>query len=409
MKYLVLVCDGMADEPIDSLGGKTPLQVAKTPYMDALAKRGIVGRAAFTPEGMYPGSDIANMAILGYDPKKYHTGRAPLEAANMGIFLEPHEVAFRCNLVTVADGSLRDFSAGHISSQESHILVEALNAGLASDAVRFHPGVGYRHIAVFRDAALAEDLLKSECMPPHDLIGKRYAGALPSGPAAGVLRDLMDRSRPILENHDINKVRVDLGENPGNMIWLWGQGGSPHLPPFQEKYRRRGAMISAVDLLNGIGRLVGLEVIQVPGATGYYDTNFVGKAEYGLKALERLDFVFIHVEAADEAGHNGDLAEKIRAIENFDSQVVGTVVNFLGRKSDHRILICPDHPTPVALRTHTNTPVLFLIAGKGVEPSGAAVFDEPTAGESKLSYAHGHALMGDFLDAPALSLSGVAP
>ena len=244
---------------------------------------------------------------------------------------------------------------------------------------------------------MSEPLIRVACTPPHDLTGKKYTSSLPKGKTGKFLLDLMNRSREILEKHDINKVRIDLGENPANMIWLWGQGKAPHFPSFEEKFGLKGSMISAVDLLNGIGKLVGLEVIKVPGATGYYDTNFGGKAEYGMNALNRLDLSFIHVEAADEAGHNGDLKQKIRAIENFDSQVVGTVLEKLEGKKDYRILICPDHPTPVELKTHTSTPVLFLMSGTGIEPDEAAIFDEPTAALSKLFYPQGHNLMSDFL------------
>lgn len=397
MKYLVLVCDGMADEPIEELGGLTPLQAAKTPHMDQLAKTGRVGTAAFTPQGMYPGSDVANMAILGYDPKKYHTGRAPLEAANMGIELSPEAVAFRCNFVTVSDSHLVDFAAGHIASREAGILIDLLNRELGSPSVRFYPGLSYRHILVVEDPALAADLLAAECTPPHDLTGKKYAGALPSGRAGKFLQDLMARSRPILERHEINTVRIDLKENPANMIWFWGQGKKPEFPSFQERYGLRGTMISAVDLLNGIGRLIQMRVIKVPGATGYYDTNFAGKAEYGVQSLETADLSFIHVEAADEAGHNGDLGQKIKAIENFDSQVVGTALRLVETAGDCRILICPDHPTPIVLKTHTTTPVLFLMNGPGIEAGGSAAFDEPTAAQSRHVYREGHALFRDFL------------
>lgn len=398
MKYLILVCDGMADEPIESLGGKTPLQAAKTPNMQRLAKDGVVGTAAFTPNGMYPGSDVANMAILGYDPKKYHTGRAPLEAANMGIFLKPHEVAFRCNLVTASDGTMVDFAGGHIGSRESGILVDMLNKELGNEHIRFHPGISYRHILIVSDPAMTDDLDQTDCTPPHDLTGKKYTGNLPKGKAAKFLNDLMKRSRDVLEKQDINKVRIDLKENPANMIWLWGQGKAPSFSPFKEKYGLKGTMISAVDLLNGIGKLTGLEVIKVPGATGYYDTNFAGKAEYGVESLEKgADLSFIHVEAADEAGHNGDLKQKIRAIENFDNHVVGTVLNRLANRKDWRILICPDHPTPVELKTHTSTPVLFLMSGAGINPDETTIFDEPSAAASKLVFANGHELMAEFL------------
>lgn len=398
MKYIVLVCDGMADEPIDELKGQTPTQAAKTPNMDRLAQQGVVGRAAFTPEGMYPGSDVANMAILGYDPHKYHTGRAPLEAANQGIKLGPNDIAFRCNLVTASKDTMIDFAGGHIATKEATILIDLLNKKLGSDTIKFYPGVSYRHILVISDAKLAKQLKDADCTPPHDLTGKKYTNNLPKGKGAKLLNELMQKSRDILAEHDVNTVRIDLGENPANMIWLWGQGTTPSFPSFEEKRGLKGSMISAVDLLNGIARLTKLDIIQVPGATGYYDTNFLGKAEYGMRSLEKKDFIFIHVEAADEAGHNGDLKEKIRAIENFDSQVVAAVLKYLERETDYRILICPDHPTPVALKTHTSTPVLFLMYGKGIEANGAKTFDEETAAKSKLVYSQGFKLMDDFLN-----------
>jgi 2,3-bisphosphoglycerate-independent phosphoglycerate mutase len=380
MKIIVLVCDGMADEPIDHLGGQTPLEAAKTPYMDALANAGKVGMARTIPNGFTPASDVGNLAILGYDPRRYYSGRGPLEAANMGVELYEGDVAFRCNLVTADGDRLVDYSAGHIRSEEAARLIQHLDASLGSDRVRFYPGVQYRHLVVFRDPALTEALLKTTCFPPHDIMGWKISQHLPSGPAAGELIRLMEASRSLLAAHEVNQVRIDLKENPANMIWLWGQGTHIHLPTIRERWGLTGAVISAVDLVKGAGRLIGLEVILVPGATGYYDTNYEGKGQAAVESLKKHNFVFVHVEAADEAGHNGDLQQKILAIERFDRLVVGTIQKGIEDfKEPVRILIIPDHPTPVVKRTHTADPVPFLIWGEGIAPNGAKAFGESYA------------------------------
>lgn len=382
MKTMVLVCDGMADEPIEQLGGRTPLETAKTPNMDTLAREGKVGLARIIAPGFAPASDVGNMAIMGYDPNKYYSGRAPLEAANMGVPLREGDVAFRCNLVTVDGNTLIDYSAGHISSDEARKLIQAVAAKLSTPTLEFHPGIQYRHLAVFREPAAAEALLKTQCTPPHDLTGKPFTNHLPKGPAGKRLLEMMEASKEILANQEINQVRLDLKENPGNMIWLWGQGTQLKIPTFQDRWKLTGSVISAVDLVKGAGRLAGLEVLEVPGATGYYDTNYQGKAEYGLKSLKKHDFVFIHVEAADEAGHNGDLRQKITAIENFDKRVVGTILEKARTFKEARILVIPDHPTPVEKRTHTSDPVPFLIWGSGISAGATQTFGESSARES---------------------------
>jgi len=331
MKIAILVGDGMSDHPISELGGKTPLEVAKIPNMNEIAKAGKIGLVKTVPRGMKPASDVANLSILGYDPKLYYSGRGPLEAANIGIEISEDEVAFRCNLITASNDILADYSAGHITDKESKGLMEFLNKSLGTDRIKFYHGKSYRNLVVIKTRSKDEltELIKTSCTPPHDVSGQPILKNLPKGKGAELLIKLMQDSRELLEKHEINKVRVDLKENPGNMIWLWGQGTNPNMPSFSGMFGVDGSVISAVDLVNGIGRLVGLEVIQVPGATGYYDTNYQGKGDFAVNALKSKDFVFVHVEAPDEAGHNGDMRAKITAIENFDKFVVGTIWNHL--------------------------------------------------------------------------------
>jgi len=380
MKTAVLVCDGMGDYPVEQLGGKTPLEAAKTPFMDQLGREGKVGLARTIPAGYVPASDVGNMAILGYDPGQYYSGRAPLEAANMRVKLGDGDVAFRCNLVTVDGDTLVDYSAGHIRSEEASTLIRAVGKKLGSSTLEFYPGIQYRHLAVFRDGALTEELIKTTCQPPHDIMGWKISEHWPKGPTSKRLIELMEVSREILSAHEVNQVRIDLKENPGNMIWLWGQGKRLSVPTLKERFGVTGSVISAVDLVKGAGLLAGLEVINVPGATGYYDTNYQGKAEAGLKTLKSHDFTFVHIEAADEAGHNGDLRQKITAIENFDKYIVGGIVNELKKQGGKfRVLIIPDHMTSVEKRTHVADPVPFIIYGEGIPASGVASFGESQA------------------------------
>ncbi|MBI3333400.1 MAG: cofactor-independent phosphoglycerate mutase [Candidatus Omnitrophica bacterium] len=379
MKTIVLVCDGMGDYPVEKLGGKTPLEAAKTPFMDQVAREGKVGLARTIPPGFTPASDVGNLAILGYDPHRYYCGRGPLEAANMGVGLNDGDVAFRCNLVTADGDLLLDYSAGHISSEEAGRLIQHVGGKLGSSTLEFYPGIQYRHLAVFRDPSLTDALLETKCLAPHDIMGWKISEHLPKGPAAGRLIQLMETSRELLPNHEVNQVRIDLKENPGNMIWLWGQGRRIHIPTFKEQWKVTGSVISAVDLIKGAARLVGLEVINVPGATGYYDTNYLGKAEAALKSLKANDFVFVHVEAADEAGHNGDLRQKIAAIENFDRLVVGTILKEFKSRKRYRVLVIPDHLTPVEKRGHVADPVPFAICGEGISPGGTQAFGESQA------------------------------
>ena len=378
-KLFVLVCDGMADEPVGQLEGKTPLEAAKTPNMDRLAREGKIGLARTIPKGFVPASDVGNLSILGYDPKQYYCGRGPLEAANLGIEIGEGEVVFRCNLVTVDGDRLADYSAGHITTDEAKTLVRHLAANLGGDGVAFHPGSRYRHLVVFHQPGETEALLKTACVPPHDISGWKISDHLPKGPAAKKLIEMMEKSRELLSGHEVNQVRVDLKENPANMIWFWGQGTRSTIPTYQERWGVSGSVISAVDLVKGAGRLAGLEVIEVPGATGYYDTNYEGKAKAALKSLKKKEMVYVHVEAADEAGHNGDLRQKITAIENFDRLVLGTILEYLGTLGPARILVIPDHPTLVEKRTHSADPVPFAIWGQGISAGGAQSFGETSA------------------------------
>ncbi len=396
MKYIVLVADGMSDYPLEELGGRTPLEAARTPNMDFIAQYGRLGRAKTIPDKMVPGSDVANITIMGYDAHKFYTGRGPLEAANLGVKLEENDVAFRCNLVTVLEDKLVDYSAGHINSAEAGILINFINSNLGTDEIKFYPGVSYRHLMVVTNGANGQ-LQDLECVPPHDITGKNFVNNLPKGKNADLLIKLMRDSQKILESHDINHVRIDLKENPANMVWLWGQGKKPNIPKFSEKYGIKGSIISAVDLLKGLGKIIGLEVINVPGATGYYDTNYEGKAKAALIALKEKDFVFLHVEAPDEAGHNGDLREKIIAIERFDQLVLGTILKAFKHKKNYRILLMPDHATPITLRTHTSDDVCFGIFGQGIVARGFLNYSEKEAQKSDFYFQEGYKLMDYFI------------
>jgi 2,3-bisphosphoglycerate-independent phosphoglycerate mutase len=400
MKYIVIVGDGMADRPLRELGGMTPLQKAVTPHMDRLAREGSLGRVRTIPEGMPPGSDVANLSILGYDPHRFYSGRAPLEAASIGVKLKKSDVAYRCNLVTLkfnrkkTRAVMEDYSSGHISTQEATKLINDVGRSLGSDTIRFYPGVSYRHLMVWTKGSDAV-----ECVPPHDIIGKNIVDYLPIGRGEEVLRKLMMDSVDILEGHPVNRSRIRKGRNPGNSIWFWGQGKKPAMPTFRQKYSVRGALVSAVDLTKGLGIYAGFELLDVPGITGYLDTNYRGKAAAALKALKKVDFVYIHVEAPDEAGHAGDWKDKIRAIEDFDALVVGTVIERAAELGDYRILLLPDHPTPVALRTHTSDPVPFvLFDSREKRKRGSEGFSESILERrGLLVFEKGHKLMDYFI------------
>jgi 2,3-bisphosphoglycerate-independent phosphoglycerate mutase len=372
MKFVVILGDGMADRPLAALQGRTPLQAANKPNMDLIAKQGRSGLALTVPDGFPPGSDVANLSVMSYEPERYYTGRAPLEAAAMGVRLDDKDVAFRCNFVTVEDGIMKDYSAGHITSEEGQKLIEALKPLMPGQ--RLYAGVSYRNLLVLKAGE------KAVCTPPHDISDQPVLGHLPRGQDAERLNELMEAARPVLAEHPVNQKRQAEGKKPANAIWLWGQGPAPAMPTFLEKHGLFGAMISAVDLLKGIGKYAGLEVIDVPGATGTINTSYTGKVEAALKALRRLDFVYLHVEAPDEAGHEGDLVQKILAIELFDQRVVGPLLEGLVKSGeDWRVLLLPDHATPISIKTHSRDPVPFTIMGKGIVPDGVERFDEDEA------------------------------
>ena len=389
----------MADYPLVELSNRTPLEVAWTPNMDFLAREGVGGLVRTIPHDMEPGSDVANLSIMGVDPVRYYTGRGPLEAASMGVEMEGDDLAFRCNLVTVADENMVDYSGGHISSGEGRLLIELLGEKFSRRGVRFFPGVSYRNLMLVSERLLSEDGGPLHCVPPHDIMGQPLREHFPTGRGSRFLGEIMQASYLILSPHAVNKVKIDLGENPANMVWLWGGGKKPSFGTFREERGLSGAVISAVDLVKGIGKLLGFEVIDVPGATGYYDTDYSGKAEAALGALGRVDCVLVHVEAADEAGHNGDRTEKVRAIENFDAKVVGTMLEGLRGAGDFRIMVLPDHATPLSVRTHVADPVPFCICGAGITPDGMQAFNEKAAAKGSLSLEAGCELM-DHLLAP---------
>lgn len=395
-KYIVLVADGMADYPIEELGMRTPLEAAHTPHMDFIAKNGALGQALTIPDKMIPASDVANLSILGYDPRKYYSGRGPLEAANLGIELEDDDVAFRCNLITATGDILFDYSAGHIKSKEAEKLIKFLDQKLGTNKIRFFAGISYRHLVLMKRGAELK-LQNLKCVPPHDIAGQSIKKNLPKGDNADVIIKLMQDSQQILEGHEINQVRLDLKENPANMIWLWGQGQKPNMPKFMEKFSVSGSVISAVDLIKGLGRILGLDVINVPGATGYYDTDYLAKAKAAIKSLHNHDFVFVHVEAPDEAGHNGNLREKITAIERFDQLVVGPILEYCKTITDFKIMVLPDHATPIALKTHTAESIPFAIYGKDIAPQSFVQYSEKEAQKSELYFEHGYQLMEYFI------------
>ena len=376
MKVIILLGDGMSDIAYNELGNKSPLQYAETPNMDFMAQHGQVGLAHTVPAGLPPGSDVANLSVFGYDPRSCYTGRSPLEAISMGVAIGSADVAFRMNLVTLKPhGStiyMQDFSAGHISTVEARELVETLQKELGSHEVEFYPGVGYRHLMVRRGG---KDSMRT--IPPHDITGKAIIDSLPSGDGADILNNLMNHAQMVLHNHPVNLRRKELGQLPANSVWLWGHGKTPRIETYREKFALHGAVISAVDLIKGIGICAGLDIINVEGATGYIDTNYLGKGQAALAALENHDFVYVHVEAPDEASHEGDMQHKLQAIADFDRQVVGTVLEGIKKFGNYAVLCMPDHPTPVKLMTHTSDPVPFVIYRGGVgEGNGAVSYDE---------------------------------
>ncbi len=383
MKYLLVLTDGMADYKISEIGNKTPLQFAKTPNMDKLAAVSEIGRVKTIPLNYPPGSDVANLSVMGYDPRLYYTGRSPLEAVSMGVALDPSDLALRCNLVTLSaeavfgDKTMTDYSSGEITSEESAQLITALQSKLNSDTFSFHAGISYRHLVVWKNGT-GKSL---KLIPPHDISGKEIYSYLPGGLDSSPLLDLMVKSEAILNNHPVNLARREKGLNPATSIWLWGEGTQPALNSFQDKYHLRGSVVSAVDLVKGLGICAGLTLINVEGATGGIVTNFAGKARAALNELQRgQDFVYLHIESPDEAGHQGELAKKIWAIEQIDQEVIGLVMAELDNFEDIRVLILPDHPTPLAVRTHTSDPVPFMLFDKNkAVQSLVAAYDEDSA------------------------------
>jgi len=403
MKYAIVIPDGCADEPVEALGGRTPLQAARLPHMDRIARQGVVGLASNVPDSLTPASDVATLSLFGYDPLQVYTGRAPLETAAMGIHLGPSDYAIRCNLVYVPDGRMRDFTAGHISSDDGTPLIEALQRELggrelAGGVIEFHAGVQYRNILVWRGKSEASPFDGLKCQPPHDIPDKPVADYMPQGPGAEFLIQLMEASKPILAAHPVNARRIAEGEKPATQVWLWGQGKAPRIRSFSETYGPRGAIISAVDLVRGVGVLIGWHRIDVPGATGYLDTDYVAKGRFAIEALGAFDLVCVHVEAPDEASHEGRADEKVKALERMDEQIVGPLLEALPRYGDWRILVSPDHRTTLRSRAHAYGAVPFAAAGAGISPHGQTSYDEPTAAAGMLRFDPGCSLMKWFLD-----------
>jgi len=397
MKYLILLGDGMADEPIAALNGKTPLQVAKTPHMDSLAKKGILGLAQTVPPGFAPGSDVANLSVFGYDPAQYYSGRSPLEAVSMGVELGPDDVAFRINLVWLEAhyGKLYmgDFSAGHIGTEDARQLIQSLAQELNDDEFSFYPGISYRHLLVWHGG---RDAL--QCTPPHDISTQCINDFLPRGEGAESLLHLMNSAQMLLSQHPVNAARAARDELPANSVWFWGQGRRPQMPTYRQRFNISGAVISAVDLIRGLGVCAGLDILEVPGATGYIDTNYLGKGQVAVAALAQRDFVYVHVEAPDEAAHGGLLEEKIAAIENFDEQVVGTVLKSLDQLGDCRLLVLPDHPTPVELRTHTAKDVPYILFDSRQQKDQRATGYSEESAQATAIRSRGHELLAQLLE-----------
>ncbi len=398
MRYVIVIPDGCADEPQADLDGRTPLQAARTPHMDRIAQAGLVGAANHVPPGYPPGSDVANLSLLGYSPLEYFTGRAPLEAAAQGIELAPEDWAIRCNLVCVQDQTMRDFTAGHISTEEARQLLEAMQVEVEQPPFEFVPGVSYRNLLLYRGQAdPAPFSPDTRSTPPHDLTDKSVLDDYPRGPGSDTLNALMQKSWQVFAEHPVNQARREAGKLPATNVWLWGLGQRPALASFADQYSKSGAMITAVDLLFGLAALIGWERIQVPGATGYLDTDYAAKGRYAIDALEEFDVVCVHVEAPDEASHEGKTEEKIKALESIDECIVGPVYEALQSQGEHRILVTPDHPTPLRLKTHSHGDVPFAIAGTGIPNEDAASYDEIVAARSRWKFPEGWNLMRHFL------------
>ena len=393
MKYVVVIIDGAAGLPLPERGNKTCLELAKTPNLDALAGEGVVGLARTVPAGMEPSSACACMSVLGYDPKVYYRGRSAIEARAMDIPIGEGEVVFRCNLVGVADGKMNSYSAGYISTEEAKELISALNDSLGDDDVRFYPGVSYRHILKLKGY---EDALSAQCTPPHDIPDKPVSEYLPKGKGSEILRDLMQRSEKVLKDHPINVKRAARGDIPATTIWLfWGSARVPEMPPFKQLYGLGAALTSGVGLLKGLGKMVGMKVLDIAGVSDGLDNDHAAQAAGALKALEGNDLVVVHIEAPDEAAHDGSINDKVEAIERIDKEVIGRLRSY--KKDALRVLAMPDHPTPIKTRTHSPEPVPFLLWGKGFKPNGARAFTEAAAKGTGLFMADGYKIMGKLI------------
>ena len=399
MKYAIIIPDGCTDEPQPTLDGQTPLQAAQVPAMDQAAADGVVGRASNVPAHLPAGSAVANMSLLGYDPDTYFTGRAPLEAAAQGIHLGEQDWAIRCNLVTIRDQVMQDFTADHISNDEAKLLLSTMQASVESLPLEFVPGVSYRNLLLFRGAERPAPFSnETRCTPPHDLTDKSVLDDFPRGPGSDLLNDLMEKSCGLFADHEVNQRRKSAGQLEATNIWLWGLGRTPALPSFKDQFGLQGKMITAVDLLRGIAKLIGWQCIEVPGATGYTDTDYAAKGRYAIQALDETDLICVHVEATDEASHEGDVDAKIKALEAIDRDIVGPLRQALESQGEYRLLISPDHPTPLRTKTHSHGTVPFAICGSNVKPSTDQTYDEPTADASEVAFPAGHDLMKFFLN-----------
>jgi 2,3-bisphosphoglycerate-independent phosphoglycerate mutase len=393
MKYIVIIIDGAAGLPIKEKGGRTCLELAVTPNLDKMAAEGYCGLVRTVPEGMEPSSACACMSVLGYDPTVYYKGRASIEAYSLGIDIGADEVVFRCNLVTITGGKMQDYSAGHITSGEGAELIKALNQKLGGNDIKFYPGVGYRHILKLRGH---EESLKAVCTPPHDIPGRAVKDYLPQGTGSNILREIMQRAESVLKNHPVNTTRRRQGLLPATNIWLfWGSGRIPLVPSFKKAYGCRAAMTSGVDLLRGLAKMAGMEILDIKGVTDGADNDNVAQVSGALKALQKHDLVVMHIEAPDEAGHSGSIEAKVKAIEKIDEEVVGRIRNY---KGDLRVLVMPDHPTPITVRTHTAEPVPFLIWGKGIKANGAKRFTEAEAAKTGVFIGEGYKIMGRLIE-----------
>ncbi len=391
-KYVIIVPDGAADKPLEQFGERTVLEAAETPNMDRVSKQGRQGLVKTIPDDMEAGSDIAQMSLLGYDPRTFYSGRAPIEAAARNIKLSADDWVFRCNLITIADGKMADHSAGHISTEEAKALIQELNEQLGDEKFHLYPGISYRHLLVFKGLDF-----EIQTYPPHDFIGQKIEKILPRGKGAETLIDLMARSQQLFSNHDINKVRRDLGENQVSSIWLWGEGKKTLMESFQKRFGLKGATITAVDLARGLSKLIGFDLIDVPGATGFVDTNYEGKGLAAIEGLDKYDLIFVHIEAPDEASHNGNAEMKKKAVEQIDKYIVGPVLEALQKYESWRILVMPDHPTPVSSKAHSSEPVPFAMAGDNISGILHKTFSERNAAESGFRIDNGFEIMEYFL------------